>query len=141
MKIRQITTRAFLSLLMVSSIFMLGFGGGNASAASCVDSMYRYGSRGTCVKYIQALNNFHAGFGAGYYISTDGIFGSRTNASIRDFQSYWRLRVDGIVGPQSWRILCYPHVGDSDNPGWVPSTFPIWASQGAGCAGAWQMHY
>ena len=35
----------------------------------------------------------------------DGIFGSKTTAAVRDFQSNNGLSVDGIVGPNTWRTL------------------------------------
>ncbi len=37
----------------------------------------------------------------------DGVFGPFTAQSVRDFQAFLRLTVDGIVGPQTWAIL-YP---------------------------------
>lgn len=32
----------------------------------------------------------------------DGIFGPNTDASVRAFQRWARIKVDGIVGPQTW---------------------------------------
>lgn len=38
----------------------------------------------------------------------DGIFGPKTQAATRAFQSAMRLTVDGIVGPQTWNRLLLP---------------------------------
>ena len=109
-----------------------------ASAGACVDSMWRIGSRGGCVTAIQHLTNFHYS----PKLATDGIFGPKTDTAVRTIQSKWTvLRVDGIVGPQTWKLLCGPQMGDAQNPGWVPSNYPIYWARYAGCPGAWQYHY
>ena len=41
----------------------------------------------------------------------DGIFGSRTEASVRKFQEIFNLTVDGIVGPATWYELVRLYVG------------------------------
>lgn len=62
-----------------------------------VDTLSRYGSRGTEVRQIQTkLKNW------GYYKgSVDGIFGYQTYQAVRYFQSKNGLSVDGIAGPQT----------------------------------------
>jgi peptidoglycan hydrolase-like protein with peptidoglycan-binding domain len=35
----------------------------------------------------------------------DGIFGSQTEAAVRQVQRNHNLTVDGIVGPATWRVL------------------------------------
>ena len=35
----------------------------------------------------------------------DGIFGARTQAALRDYQSRWGLSADGIAGPKTWSSL------------------------------------
>ena len=59
-----------------------------------------YGSKGDEVKELQtALNN------AGYNLSVDGVFGSKTQAAVKDYQSKNSLKVDGIVGTNTWGSL------------------------------------
>ena len=38
-------------------------------------------------------------------LDVDGIFGPRTEAAVRDFQSNENLAVDGIVGRNTWTAL------------------------------------
>jgi peptidoglycan hydrolase-like protein with peptidoglycan-binding domain len=40
-----------------------------------------------------------------YSGAIDGIFGSQTEAAVRQIQQTNNLTVDGIVGPATWRIL------------------------------------
>lgn len=55
-----------------------------------------YGSQGDAVKKLQtALNS------AGYSLNVDGIFGAKTQAAVRDYQSKNGLTVDGIAGAQT----------------------------------------
>ena len=55
----------------------------------------RIGSRGSAVRELQTLLG----------ITADGIFGSQTHQAVVNFQRANRISVDGIVGPQTWRIL------------------------------------
>lgn len=55
-----------------------------------------YGSQGAAVKQLQtALNN------SGYGLAVDGIYGAKTQAAVRDYQSKNGLSVDGIAGTQT----------------------------------------
>ena len=63
-------------------------------------STVKYGSRGEDVIALQmALNN------AGYELDTDGIFGTKTQEAVRDYQASKGLTVDGIVGANTWGAL------------------------------------
>jgi len=59
------------------------------------------GSTGQPVRAVQVLLSGKYGYG----ITVDGIFGADTNDAVRDFQDDHDLAVDGIVGPQTWRML------------------------------------
>src|SRR3954453_17871892 len=70
-----------------------------AIAPGSPSSLLRAGSTGPDVVRVQtALGQ-----------TPDGLFGSRTDAAVRVFQSRNGLLVDGIVGPQTWRVLFGPH--------------------------------
>ena len=67
----------------------------------------RVGSTGPNVVTLQvALNRISQNYPAIPKISeTDGIFGSRTEASVRAFQQIFDLTDDGIVGPATWYAI------------------------------------
>lgn len=54
----------------------------------------RYGSAGTAVRQLQQLLTYY-----GYPLVDDGIFGPKTLAAVKAFQSKHGLVADGIVGP------------------------------------------
>ena len=59
-----------------------------------------YGSQGSDVKKLQELLNQN-----GYNLSADGIFGAKTQAAVKDYQTKNSLSVDGIVGNNTWGAL------------------------------------
>lgn len=63
--------------------------------------LYRIGSTGSEVTEIQERLN-ELGFNAGV---EDGIFGPNTQRAVEGFQQDGGLKVDGIVGPESWSAL------------------------------------
>ena len=67
----------------------------------------RLGSTGPNVVVIQtALNRISQNYPAIPKLAvTDGIFGSRTEASVRAFQEIFGLDVDGIVGKATWYAI------------------------------------
>ena len=67
----------------------------------------RQGSRGPNVVVIQAsLNRIAQSYPAIPKVSpVDGVFGPKTEASVRKFQEVFDLDVDGIVGPGTWYAL------------------------------------
>ncbi len=64
----------------------------------------RNGSIGYDVTLIQRLLN-NAGYGS---LVEDGIFGSRTDTAVKEFQKDRNLTVDGVVGSQTWKALLPP---------------------------------
>ncbi|AXK44519.1 C40 family peptidase [Brachybacterium saurashtrense] len=56
----------------------------------------RWGSRGGAVQDLQSALNDH-----GASLAVDGVFGPRTHAAVKSYQSANGLLVDGIVGPQT----------------------------------------
>ncbi|MFI6266551.1 peptidoglycan-binding protein [Micromonospora sp. NPDC051006] len=59
-----------------------------------------YPYNGDVVRAVQRQLNKHA-----HGLTVDGVFGSATDAAVRDFQRQNGLTVDGIVGESSWRTL------------------------------------
>src|SRR3954464_11076330 len=85
-----------------------------AIAPGTPSSLLRAGSTGPDVVRVQsALGQ-----------QPDGVFGSRTDAAVRVFQGRNGLLVDGIVGPQTWRVLFGPH-GASYEAATAKDQFPI----------------
>ncbi len=60
----------------------------------------KFGSKGDDVKELQTVLN-----SKGYNLDVDGVFGSKTQAAVRDYQSKNKLQVDGIVGTNTWASL------------------------------------
>lgn len=54
------------------------------------------GSTGGAVRYLQKI------LGG---LTQDGVFGSKTLAAVKSFQTFFHLPVDGVVGPQTWTTL------------------------------------
>jgi len=68
-----------------------------------LDKVYKKGSRGKKVKLIQEWLSLH-GFG----LVIDGDFGPATDYAVKEFQKRERLKVDGIVGNNTFNKLIKP---------------------------------
>ncbi|HSX33767.1 MAG TPA: peptidoglycan-binding domain-containing protein [Candidatus Saccharimonadales bacterium] len=108
---------------VIGGIVMLR--GSHATGTACRSSatVVRRGSTGHCVSDVQALldgialtNYFaipsnHGGVArvsdGRYFLNVDGDFGGGTDAGVRAFQTKAGIGIDGIVGQQTWRSLCY----------------------------------
>jgi len=86
--------------------------GGRAAAND--DTLLRMGSKGHCVREVQALL-----VRAGYSLKVDGDFGPSTKAVLAAFQRANGLAVDGIYGPQTEGKLGEHRQAANDNPGHV----------------------
>jgi hypothetical protein len=62
------------------------------------------GSKGDEVKELQDRLKL-----SGFYIGAiDGVFGSETETAVKNFQKSAELRVDGVVGPETYDLLLGP---------------------------------
>lgn len=91
----------------------------------------RQGSTGTNVSLLQfILSYISAYYPAVPPVIEDGVFGSGVTNSVREFQRYFGLGVDGVVGPATWRKLFDVFHGIENNappvvtPPVPPSTRP-----------------
>ena len=85
--------------------------------------LLRIGSRGEAVIWLQ-----HALARAGYDSgSADGIFGARTEAAVKAFQTAHHLVADGIAGPLTLAALAHGEA-DRDRPGAAAGGEPVSAS-------------
>lgn len=71
-----------------------------AAPATYTNVKLRYGARGSAVKSLQNSLRSH-----GASISADGVFGPKTLRAVKSFQSSKGLKVDGVVGPNTWSAL------------------------------------
>ena len=62
--------------------------------------MIAYGSSGSVVKELQEALNHH-----GYTLEVDGVFGAKTKEAVRAYQKKKGLKLDGIVGDETWGSL------------------------------------
>jgi len=63
----------------------------------------KIGSQGLAVQELQMLLNQNVS--RDYWIEVDGIFGPKTEASVKLCQNLYFLEKDGIVGPKTWKAL------------------------------------
>lgn len=120
---------AALSLAAAGTVGAVGAAPAPAEAAGrCVDYTYSQGGYSSCVGYIQQLLNYHRPTGWTPLV-VDNAFGPKTRDLTVRVQRGYGLVADGIVGPRTWNIICYPQAG----PGPIPG-FPYAAARAAGCA-------
>ena len=75
-----------------------------------------YGSQGSDVTELQKLLNQN-----GYSLTEDGVFGSKTQSAVKDYQQKNNLAVDGIVGTNTWGALTGTGAGSDTTTG-TPTT-------------------
>lgn len=112
------------------------FHGPGPGTAATGAATVRRGSRGASVEALQTSLNA-AGFGP---LKVDGIFGPRTQKSVRRFQGANRLVPDGVVGKKTWARLGGASGGSTQAPTKAPGDAPdlrgVRAELGAGGGGA-----
>lgn len=92
---KSFTTLLLLSFLLVSLTLV------TADELQAAQPLLKWGSRGEAVKTLQQTLN-----SKGYWCgNADGIFGSKTYNAVIKFQQDAGIKVDGIVGPQTWQAL------------------------------------
>ena len=84
----------------------------------CKLKLAKYGSKGDVVKMIQHLlyaNQFNVKYSGGGmkgdwcykdWRRCDGLFKNHTEDAVKDFQDYAGIKVDGIVGYNTWKAMC-----------------------------------
>ena len=123
--------------LIVGAIVVLVAGGGylgwswhqnnQAQAASCINKIYKRGSSGVCVKYIQTILNH----GSDKKLSVDGVFGKTTADTVKRYQKTFGHTADGVVGKATWAELC--HYGTGGRGLWSVPGGVYNAAKSAGC--------
>jgi len=121
------------ALLFVIAFAVIGGGtlvASHAATLHCINYTYRQGSSGHCVSDIQGMLNYDEGAG----LAVDGSYGVKTTNAVKIRQAFWNnvfhtnLAVDGVVGPNTWKIVCDPEKGP------VPLSYQLYAKD-AGCPG------
>lgn len=84
----------------------------------CKEKVAKYGSKGDVVKMIQHLlyvNQFNTKYAGGGmkgdfcykdYKECDGLFKNQTETAVEEFQKYAGIKVDGVVGYETWKAMC-----------------------------------
>ena len=130
MRSRIALAGAALGLAIAGSVGGVATAAPAQAAGQCVDYQYSAGGDGGCVANIQTLlNAFGPRIPGGVSnLEVDGQFGEQTQAAVVAFQTYWGMQVDGVVGAETWHILCAPQMGP-DPVDW----FPYDAARASGC--------
>lgn len=102
---------AILSILLVALTFLPATPQVvQAAEKPCTQKSFRNGSyNDTCVAYIQQMLNAHKIVRPALTVDSD--FGAKTKSAVMAWQkqekkSKQNMRVDGIVGPQTWASFC-----------------------------------
>jgi peptidoglycan hydrolase-like protein with peptidoglycan-binding domain len=98
------TTKAVMAFQKASGIYPDGVVGDHTWAALIVT--VKLHDRGDAVRAVQSYLKYAYKYTA---LKVDGIFGTATQAAVKDFQRTYRppLAVDGIVGPNTWNVLVW----------------------------------
>ena len=84
----------------------------------CKEKVAKYGSKGSVVQMIQHIlnvNQFNVKYAGGGmngdfcykdYNKCDGLFKNQTQTAVEQFQKKYGLKVDGVVGYETWKAMC-----------------------------------
>ena len=75
---------------------------------ACRDTVVRKGHRGPVVEFLQTQldkDGYRLSRGRKPGAGIDGDFGKMTDKAVRQFQKDEDLKIDGVVGPQTWDVL------------------------------------
>ena len=81
-------------------------------------SQLGYGSSGSDVEKLQNYLNQVGNYG----LDVDGVYGSKTQAAVKDYQTKNSLAVDGIAGDETWGSLSGAISKSADNTGNTANT-------------------
>jgi peptidoglycan hydrolase-like protein with peptidoglycan-binding domain len=79
------------------------------------------GSTGDAVMAVQSQIHSRSG-----WLAIDGIFGPETLLTVRDFQQFCALTVDGIVGPNTWNKLVSAYLRAPGGPLAAQLVYDAW---------------
>lgn len=109
LKNRGFSHHFILPVLVIIAVVAIGITTLNLSSASsktytvakCKSlGIRRTGSTGSCVRVLQKVLNK-----SGAKLSVDGSFGGKTRDAVKKFQRDHKLKVDGVVGVNTWNAL------------------------------------
>ena len=78
----------------------LGIGSKSGSASTSTSNVSGSNATSTSTKEIQTMLN-----AAGWSLTVDNDYGPKTTAAVREFQTLYKLKVDGVVGSQTLGVL------------------------------------
>ncbi len=83
-------------------------------------SIIKNGSTGSTVQlaqyFLAVISDFYPNVRP---VSIDGIFGTGTENTVKDYQQYVGLTADGIIGPNTWEYMYESFLGIADTSGLV----------------------
>lgn len=71
----------------------------------------KIGSTGGAVGYLQGVLKCKSAQPLNPSATGPWSFGSLTRTAVRNFQAFWGLTVDGVVGPQTWPVIDWASKG------------------------------
>lgn len=71
----------------------------------------RQGSTGGAVGYLQSVLKCRCSAALSPSANGPWTFGASTTTAVRNFQTFWGLTVDGVVGPQTWPYIDWASQG------------------------------